>query len=224
MKRLTVNTTFAALGFCALAFSTACKKEEAPTAKPLPPLPSEKPPATPAVKPAVKPSTAPALDGKRVESPTGIAFDVPQGWTRQTPQSTMRVAELMPPRAAGETLDGILVVSYFAGGAGTFDANVDRWASQVSDENGGAKSASDGQVREIALARGGKVKIFEIVGTHTETNMRTGESKRTPNARLVVATLDTDAGSYFFKLVAPVKTADAAMPAFESLVKSVELK
>jgi hypothetical protein len=220
MKRLTVNTTITALALGALALSASCKKEAPPAGNSLPPLPSEKPPAAPAVKPA----STPALDPKRVESPTGIAFDVPQGWTRQAPQSSTRVAELVPPRAAGESLDGILVVSYFAGGAGAFDANIDRWASQVSDEKGGAKSATDGQVRELALARGGKVKIFEIAGTHTETNMRTGESKQTPNARLVVATLDTDAGSYFFKLVAPVKTADAALPAFEALVKSVELK
>lgn len=208
----------------AAVLAAACRKEEPAPPKNLPPLPTEKAlrgAAEPAAPPVVPPA---ALDGKRVESATGLSFAIPDGWKRQAPQSSLRLAELVPPRAEGETADGLLVVSFFAGGAGSFEANVTRWASQVTDERGAPRAPSSGRVREFATPGHPRFRIFEIDGDHTETNMRTGESKKTPGARLVVATLDTDSGSYFFKLVAPVKTAEACAPAFEALLASVELR
>lgn len=213
------------LAAVAAVLAAACRKEESAPPKNLPPLPTEK-----ALRGAAEPGAPPApqapaaLDGKRVESATGLAFEIPDGWKRQAPQSTLRLAELVPPRAEGETADGLLVVSFFAGGAGSFEANAARWASQMTDERGAPRAPSSGRVREFAPGGRLRFRIFEIDGDHTETNMRTGESKKTPHARLVVASLDTGSGSYFFKLVAPVKTADACAPAFEALLTSVELR
>lgn len=48
-----------------------------------------------------------------------LTFARPTGWTERAPASSMRVAEFVVPRVAGDSEDGELIVYYFGGGGGS---------------------------------------------------------------------------------------------------------
>ena len=56
-----------------------------------------------------------------------LTFAKPQTWTVRPAASSMRVAEFVVPKAAGDVEDGELIVYYFGGGGGYVQANIDRW-------------------------------------------------------------------------------------------------
>lgn len=210
----------------------ACRKEEK-AQQPLPPLPGEKGMgagagggALPEGHPPIDASAAPkaaALDPKKVESPTGLRFDIPEGWKRLAPKSQMRVAELVPPRAEGATKDGLLIVSFFAGGAGGFEQNVDRWVSQMKGPGGESLTRDKAQIRELDLGHGLKARIVEAEGTYAESNMFSGESATLENAKMIAAQVDGADGSFFFKFAGPAATVLASKAGYEAILKSVKL-
>jgi hypothetical protein len=163
-----------------------------------------------------------ALDPKKVESSTGITFDVPEGWKRIPPKTNMRVAELTPPRAEGDTDEGNLVVTYFGGGAGGFEANLDRWAGQMTKADGTALGREDAKIRDFAYSAAGKAKIVEFEGNFDDPGMASRLPIKFSNAKLVVAAVEREDGTYYFKLVGPAKSIAAAVPGFEALLKSIK--
>src|SRR5687767_1418402 len=68
----------------------------------------------------------------------GLSFQAPESWTKTKPSSAMRKAQLTAPAAEGDADKSELVVFKFPGGAGTVQANVDRWRSQFKDKDGKA--------------------------------------------------------------------------------------
>src|SRR5690606_19465061 len=66
----------------------------------------------------------------------GLTIEVPASWKRLRPTSSMRKAEVEIPVAEGDTTPGNLAVFVFPQGAGTVQANVQRWQQQFKDEDG----------------------------------------------------------------------------------------
>ena len=62
----------------------------------------------------------------------GLTFRVPANWTEEAPESSMRRAQYV---LGGIDGDATLVVYYFgAASAGSIDANMARWASQIEGD------------------------------------------------------------------------------------------
>jgi hypothetical protein len=158
--------------------------------------------------------TAPALAA-------GLAFMTPAGWKPAATSSSMRVAQFVLPRAAGETQDAELVVYYFGGSGGTIDANIDRWLGQMQQPNGQPSGAV--ATRAKRTVNGLAVTLVDVSGTYI-AEMTPGATQRhnSPNFRLRAAVVETPNGPYFIKLTGPAKTVAGHDKAFEQFVASLK--
>ena len=136
----------------------------------------------------------------------------------------MRVAQYRLPRVEGDTEDASLVLYYFGQGqGGSTAANIERWVSQIKQEDG---SASKDKGKEESLeANGLKVATIDLSGTYVaETAPGSGTFHNKPGYRLRAAVVETPRGSYFVKLVGPEKTVARWNESFLSYLRSFEFK
>ena len=112
----------------------------------------------------------------------GLVFTTPDGWKPAATSSSMRVAQFVLPRAAGDTQDAELVVYYFGGSGGTIDANINRWVAQMQQPPGAVP------VRAKRTVNGLAVTLVDVSGTYV-AEMTPGSSQRhnSPNFRLRAA-------------------------------------
>ena len=157
------------------------------------------------------------------QAPPGgsLAFTAPAGWQSRPAASTMRIAEFVIPRAAGDTEDGELIVYYFGTGAGTIEANIDRWIGQIQQSDG--SSTKDKAKRTSQTVNGLHATMVDADGTYV-AEMRPGATERynKPGFRLRAAVVETPRGPYYVKMTGPAKTIGAADAAFASFVGSLK--
>ena len=156
-----------------------------------------------------------------VASVATLTFSAPAGWKAAGPSSSMRVAQFVLPRAAGDAADADLVVYYFGGSGGTVDANIERWLGQMQQPGG--KPSSAVARREARSINGLKVTLVDVSGTYVaEMTPGSAERHNSPNFRLRAAVIETPSGPYFIKLTGPARTVAAAEKAFEQFLGSMK--
>ncbi|HKE01373.1 MAG TPA: hypothetical protein VKE69_10220 [Planctomycetota bacterium] len=192
----------------------ACS-QDAPTIVSPPPQPRPQPTAPAQSQPAATPAAA------KTGAPH-LAFDTPKGWTRSTPTSATRVAELTPPRAEGDTADAQLVVFYFAGGAGTLDQNVARWAQQMTAPDGTPTPRDQVRVERME-GNGLTISWVELTGTYTP-GAPMASTPPLPNARMLAAQAETAGPAYYFKFTGPDRTVAQAKDGFLAILKSARIE
>ena len=150
-----------------------------------------------------------------------LTFSAPAGWKATGPSSSMRVAQFVLPRAAGDSADAELVVYYFGGSGGTVDANIERWLGQMQQPDG--KPSSAVAKRGTRTINGLKVTLVDVGGTYV-AEMTPGSAQRhnSPNFRLRAAVIETANGPYFIKLTGPAKTIAASEQSFEAFLSSLK--
>jgi hypothetical protein len=146
-----------------------------------------------------------------------LTFTKPTAWTDRAAASSMRVAEFVIPKASGDSEDGELIIYYFAGGGGSVEANLQRWASQF-------QSTKD-PVRTTTTVNGLKLTSLDVSGTYV-AEMRPGAAEHysKPGFRMRATVVETPKGPYFIKLTGPAKTIDSAGAAFDEFLHSVAFK
>jgi hypothetical protein len=146
-----------------------------------------------------------------------LTFSKPAGWVDRAAASSMRVAEFVVPKAAGDSEDGELIVYYFGGTGGTVEANLQRWASQF-------QSASE-PIRTTATVNGLTLTSLDVSGTYV-AEVRPGATERhnKPGFRMRATVVETPKGPYFIKLTGPAATVAGAGPAFDQFLKSLAFK
>jgi len=143
-----------------------------------------------------------------------VDFDLPAGWTSQTPDSGMRLAQAEIPGAAGP---GQLAVFYFGpGGGGPVEANLQRWIDQV-----GPEGRSEPRRDSFTLDNGLQVTWVEVAGTLQPSTMGMGPTTEQPNSRVMAAVVEGPGGPWFFKATGPDATLTAQRDAFLGLLRSV---
>jgi hypothetical protein len=151
----------------------------------------------------------------------GITFAVPKSWQSSTPRSQMRLTQLKIEPVAGESDPAELVLFAFPGGAGTVEANLQRWSEQFTDDSGRPAKI------ESAKRPGKNIEVMfaEASGRYVAA-VAPGSAERfdKPGYRLLGAIVTTDEVGYFFKMVGPDKTMKAAKPAFEAMIRSIEVE
>jgi hypothetical protein len=116
---------------------------------------------------------------------------------RITPKAgTTDAAELTVTRAGGSTSD-----------------NLERWVGQFDDAGPDRRSE-----RTVS---GLRVSTVEVSGTYEGAMTMGGAGVPRPGWALLGAVIETKAPFYFFKMVGPKASVDAARPAFEALVASI---
>jgi hypothetical protein len=150
----------------------------------------------------------------------GLTFAAPPAWKSRPAASTMRVAEFVVPKAAGDPEDAEVVVYFFGISVGSIESNVDRWIGQMQQPDGSA--SKDKARREAQTINGLKVTMVDLAGTYV-AEVRPGATERynKPNFRLRAAVIETPRGAYYIKMTGPAKTMAAADADFKTFLGSV---
>jgi hypothetical protein len=143
-----------------------------------------------------------------------VAFKLPPGWDAQVPKSQMRRAQLS---ASGEAGPAELIVYFFgAQGAGSTEANIERWIGQFT--------APDDSPTSDSKQGKGKNTRFEVTTVEAAGLYHTGmgaSGKPAADQRLLAAIVATDEGPYYFKFLGPDATVTAHRAAFDDVIASV---
>jgi hypothetical protein len=153
-----------------------------------------------------------------------LTFQAPAAWHPRPAASSMRVAEFVIPRTAGDPEDAELVVYYFgAQGGGGPQANIDRWIGQMQRADGGpAKDSARTGSRTI---NGLTVSSVDVSGTYVaEVRPGATEHFNKPDFRLMAAVVETPRGPYYVKLTGPARTVAAATAAYEAFLGSLRFQ
>ena len=144
-----------------------------------------------------------------------LHFDLPKGWTSETPKTSMRLAQATIPGPAGA---GDLAVFYFGEKqGGTVEANFQRWIDQMEAGPGTPKPE-----RGTLEAKDGlKVSWVDVHGTLKPSAMGMGPGSPVPDARLFGAVVEGPGGPWFFKVTGPDKTLAPQRDVFLSMLKTV---
>lgn len=171
-----------------------------------PPLASD--PAMPS--PAGTPAATPAGDlGPQVVA-MGATVTIPDGWKRQTPASSMRIAEVVAPSATGEAS----ALAVFSTAGGSVEENVVRWSGQVR----GADGAPVPPKSETKTVDGMTVTVVEMTGTLSGM----GIDGTNANWTLRGAIVQAPQGLLFIKMYGPAKTMADQAAAFTTMVDSIK--
>ena len=149
-----------------------------------------------------------------------LTFAKAPTWKDRPATSSMRLAEFVVPKAAGDAEDGELIVYYFGGGGGNVQANIDRWIGQFKPEPG----AKTPETKSLTV-NGLKVTTIAVRGTYI-AEVRPGASERhnKPNFAMRAAVIETPKGPHFIKLTGPIATVEQAGAAFEQFLQSVRFQ
>ncbi|MBA2661854.1 MAG: hypothetical protein H0U74_06135 [Bradymonadaceae bacterium] len=140
-----------------------------------------------------------------------ILWQAPSGWLAVAPGNEMRLGQYNVPGPDGEE-PGELTIFYFGpGGGGGVDANLERWAAQLS---GGEPAKRDTRTVNAMV-----VHTVDASGKF-DAGMAMGGGAPKDNQRVLGAIAETSAGLYFFKLVGPIATLEQNEEAFEQFVAS----
>jgi hypothetical protein len=150
-----------------------------------------------------------------------LNFTAPSAWQARPAASTMRVAEFVVPKAAGDAEDAELIVYFFgASSGGGADANVERWIGQMQQPDGSA--SKDKARRDAQTINGLKVTTVDVTGTYVaEVRPGASEHYNKPDFRLRAAVVETPGGPYYIKMTGPAKTMAAADGDFKNFLATV---
>lgn len=163
-----------------------------------------------------KMNTGPGLDL------TTFMSDLPEGWTKTTPASSMRLGQAALARAQGDTMDAELAIFHFPGTGGSAAANLERWEGQMEGPNG-EPGASVARKDTMKLDNGIRVITVDITGTQLPSGMGMGPTSAMPNSRMIASVLETPAGNYFVKVTGPKNTVAAHEAKLRAFLKRAKL-
>jgi hypothetical protein len=159
-----------------------------------------------------------ADDASKTMKAGELSFAVPASWKAETPKSAMRKAQVKVAPAEGDADPAEMIVFQFPGGAGTVEANVDRWEKMFVDAEGKPVKAT------TAKARGRNVDVtrVEVAGRYIAAVMPgSNERNNKPDYRLLGAIVETPGAAYFFRMVGPDRTMKAARSGFDAMIASM---
>ena len=150
--------------------------------------------------------------------PLGAYFTMakPKAWVTKPTTSKMRVTSFTIGEAE-------LVVYYFGeGGAGSGDANIERWLGQLTQPDG--RPTRDVATIEHSQVAGQEMTLVSVSGHYRAPAMPGGdEIVDKPDQALLAAIVMSPRGPYFFKLLGPKATVDAQAAAFRAALTSLQL-
>jgi hypothetical protein len=173
--------------------------------------PEPEPSAAAQPKPSVVASAAPSPSASVASAQ--LAWDAPKSWGRSDKPSPMRKATYTLPKQPGDMDAPELAISV---AGGTVDANVDRWVQQFDED---AKATLKKSTRKVGPY---DVTIAELKGTWNGSGMTGGGVPPKHGYRMIAAIVPvSDDGKWFFKLIGPEKSVEAARGEFDAFVNSI---
>lgn len=149
----------------------------------------------------------------------GLVVKAPTAWTESPPSSSMRLGQWTI--GSGESAAELVVYHFGAAGAGSAEANLDRWFGQFEQADG-TSSREAAKVENKTIA-GMPVTRAEVSGRYV-AEVRPGAGERHDQAdwAMLGAIVDSGQGAYYFKLVGPKATVHEARAAFDAMLDSMK--
>jgi hypothetical protein len=147
---------------------------------------------------------------------------LPDGWTKGTPSSTMRLAQISVAPVSGDKEPGEIAVFHFPGSGGSSAMNIERWQNQMA----GPKGEPGPSVAKTDTMMVGLMTVIttDITGVLLGSSAMTGEAQDKTNMRMIASVVETSAGNWFFKAVGPVKTMTANAGKIRDFLKRAKMK
>jgi hypothetical protein len=152
----------------------------------------------------------------------GLRYSMPQTWERVPAPSDMRAAQYkIEGPAPGADDDAEMVLFFFGEGkGGTTEANLERWYGQFTQPDG--KPSKDKAVVTVRTVNGLKVTSVDLSGIYT-AQMKPGEGAAPrPETRMLAAAVEGPGGPWFFRVIGPAATVNAASADFQQMLTSLE--
>lgn len=153
-------------------------------------------------------------DGRSGMGP--FSLDVPKEWAAKPVTSSMRAADWVISAKPGEETE--LIVYYFGTeGAGSVEANLDRWAAQF-------QSPSNKKIDKTKLA-GQDATVMTVSGHYNAEAMPGGGGTiDIPEGAMIAAIVSSPQGPYYFRMVGAKKTVDANAPKLQKMLSSMKVR
>jgi len=149
-----------------------------------------------------------------------FSLKVPADWQEKPSVSSMRAAEFQLPASGGQAE---VVVYYFGeSGAGSVQANIDRWVSQFTQPDG--KPSSEVTKLEQASFAGQQASLVSVSGRYAARAMPGGQAVDKDNQSLLAAIVPSPRGPYYFRLIGDRAAVEAQTPKFRELLGSLKLQ
>jgi len=160
-----------------------------------------------------------ADDPKQTVDAKGLTFAAPASWKTIPTSSAMRRVQLTVEPIEGDDYPAELVVFAFPGGAGTVEANIERWRKLFKDKDGNppridSKKVSGKNVEVTRVETSGHYYPAQFPGRPAEPDR--------PDARLLGAIVMADDASYYVRMVGPNKTMTKLRPVFDELLGTIK--
>jgi hypothetical protein len=167
--------------------------------------------------------TAPRTLEKRADGRAALgpfSMIVPPGWKENPSTSSMRAAQFQLPAPEGGEAE--VVVYYFGQtGAGSVQANIDRWVNQFKQPDD--KPSSSVAKIEKATFAGQEASVVSVSGRYVAPAMPGGPPTDKPDHSLVAAIVPSPQGPYYFRLVGPKAAVAAQEKPFRESLGSLKL-
>jgi hypothetical protein len=180
------------------------------------PLACSKAPAEPEATAAPAETSSPAV------SP--LLWDAPGTWTVMAEgRSGKQKAAYKVPKAGNDKEEAEMTVLFYGTGSeGDVDRRLKEWFADFDGDVGGAAK------RETFEVHGMKVEMVDTMGTYKlALGPKIGPKQKSPmqmvkhDYRMLGAVVKTpDRGNWFFKLIGPDETVQAARPTFRTMLES----
>jgi hypothetical protein len=168
--------------------------------------------------------TAPRALEKRADGRAALGpftMVVPADWTEKPSTSSMRAAQFQLPAPAGG--DAEVIVYYFGEtGAGSVQANVDRWVSQFKQPDD--KPSSEVAKVEKAQFAGQEASIVSVSGRYVAPATPGGQPMDKPDQALVAAIVPSPKGPYYFRLIGSKAAVAKQEKPFRDALASLKLE
>jgi len=148
--------------------------------------------------------------------------DLPLGWVKEQPTSSMRLAQWGLPVAEGVEDEAKVLVFYFGPEAGSVEMNITRWMGQFEKADGSPITEAD-VTRETSSVQDMEVTLVMFTGTQKPSSMMgaSGSDKK-PEWMFVAAIVMSPNGPWFFKGTGPEATIQKELGAFKDMLNSLE--
>lgn len=169
---------------------------------------------------AAKTASSPAAPVQLGESKAlgGIAVKPPTAWVESPPSSNMRRAQWTV--GAGDAAAEMVVYYFGNTGAGSLQANLDRWFGQFEQPDGRASK----DVAQISESQVAGMTITQVdVGGRFVAQVRPGAEERRdePDWHMLAAIVAAPDGAYYFKMVGPRATVTTERDGFAAMLQSI---
>ena len=136
-----------------------------------------------------------------------FTFEVPEGWSKVTPSSPMRNAQLEVARGQDKAE---VTFFHFGGGSGTAADNVARWFTQFPGSEANRKT-------EVVDAAGTKITFATTEGTFS-SGMPGGPTSPMPGYALCGAIIENPGGDVYVKMTGPAALVKQSTEALKKMV------